>query len=88
MVMYISLEFHIQHGAQRSLQHQNLALLVGLIATHDNAFAWLQSLKHFIILRVLSAYGDLAPVSLVSILVQNKYPLSTSHTVEGSLGDE
>ena len=50
MVMYIYLEFHIRYEAHRSLQHQNLAVLVSLVAAHDNALAWLQSLKHLIVL--------------------------------------
>ncbi len=50
--------------------------------------ARLQSLRHLIVLGVLSADGDLAAIGFLAILVENEDPLAARHTVERALGDD
>ena len=49
---------------------------------------WFQALYYLIILRILTADGDLAAISLLATLVEDEYPLTARHTIKRAFRDD
>ena len=71
-----------------SINNELFIILVCLVTTHDDLLTWFQALYYLIILRILTADGDLAAISLLATLVEDEYPLTARHTIKRAFRDD
>ena len=70
------------------INNELFIILIGFIAANDNLLARLQAFYHFIVLRILTADGYLAAISLLATLVKDKNPLTARHTIKRTFRDD
>ena len=77
----MTMQVHVVQHISLS-KHHLLGIAKLLVAGNEDAIARLQSFKHFVLLRILSAYGDRHSHRLVARFVEAINPAAACHIIE------